>query len=178
MIKRLKRIFSSLILVFHLSWCFISAQVAPSGSATGHVIAEIIPVFSAVETSQLNFGRFAPGPEGGKIILTPQSTISVLGSVFKGNGAFNAASFYVTGDADAAYSITLPAGPVVLKHASSAKTLVVEDWVSFPSAGPGTGKLQDGFQTVYVGATLKVGNLHDNPVGIYTGSYNITFDFY
>jgi hypothetical protein len=66
----------------------------------------------------------------------------------------------------------------VLKHTSTAKTLLVEDWVSVPAAGIGTGKLQDGFQTVYVGATLKVGTLHDNPVGVYTGSYNITFDFY
>lgn len=147
-------------------------------SATGRIIAEIIPVFSAAELSQLNFGRFSPGPEGGKIILTPQSTISVQGSVFKGNGASNAASFYIAGDVDAAFSITLPSGPVLLKHTSSAKTMLVEDWASFPSAGLGTGKLQDGFQTVFVGATLKVGTLFDNPVGVYTGSYNITFDFY
>ena len=176
--KRLKIIFFSLIFILHITGNLVNAQVIPSGSATGHVFAEIIPVFSATETSQLNFGRFSPGPEGGRIILTPQSTVSVLGSVFKGNGAFNAASFYVSGDADAAYSITLPASPVVLKHTSSAKTMLIEDWVSMPAAGIGTGKLQDGFQTVYVGATLKVGTLHDNPVGIYTGSYNITFDFY
>jgi hypothetical protein len=37
--------------------------------------------------------------------------------------------------------------------------------------------LQNGFQIVYVGATLKVGTLIDNPVGIYTGVYTITFDF-
>ncbi len=176
--QRRKIIIFCLFFSLYLTGNHLYAQVTPPGSATGHVIAEIIPVFSAVETSQLNFGRFSPGPEGGKIILTPQSTISVQGSIFKGSGSYNAASFYVTGDADGAYSITLPSGPVVLKHTSSAKTMLVEDWVSFPSAGPGTGKLQDGFQTVYVGATLKVGNLHDNPVGIYTGSYNITFDFY
>jgi len=28
-----------------------------------------------------------------------------------------------------------------------------------------------------VGATLKVGTLTDNPAGIYTGTYTITFDF-
>jgi hypothetical protein len=39
----------------------ISAQVTPSNSATGQIIAEIVPVFSAHETSQLNFGRFSPG---------------------------------------------------------------------------------------------------------------------
>jgi len=37
--------------------------------------------------------------------------------------------------------------------------------------------LENGAQTVYVGATLKVGSLIDNPVGIYTGTYTITFDF-
>jgi len=38
--------------------------------------------------------------------------------------------------------------------------------------------LQGGFQTVLVGATLKIGTLNDNPVGVYTGTYTITFDFY
>jgi len=153
------------------------AQVTPPASATGHVLAEIIPVFSASETTQLNFGRFAPGPQGGEIVLTPESTISVLGSVFKGTGTHNAASFYVSGDVDAAYSITLPANPVTLTHTGNAKTMVVDDWVSIPSTGLGAGMLQEGFQEVYVGATLKVGTLKDNPVGIYTGSYIITFDF-
>lgn len=175
---RLKILFFSLLLVFDITGRNLNAQVTPPGSATGHVIAEIIPIFSATETSQLNFGRFSPGPEGGKIILTPQGTVSLLGSIFKGPGTINAASFYVTGDADAAYSITLPSGPVILKHTSDAKTMIIDDWVSVPAAGIGTGKLQDGFQTVFVGATLKVGSIKDNPVGVYTGSYNITFDFY
>lgn len=175
---RLKILFFSLLLLFDITGRNLNAQVTPPGSATGHVIAEIIPIFSATETSQLNFGRFSPGPEGGKIILTPQGTVSLLGSIFKGPGTINAASFYVTGDADAAYSITLPSGPVILKHTSDAKTMIIDDWVSVPAAGIGTGKLQDGFQTVFVGATLKVGSIKDNPVGVYTGSYNITFDFY
>lgn len=175
---RLKFLFFSLLLLFDTAGRNMIAQVTPPGSASGHVIAEIIPIFSATETSQLNFGRFSPGPEGGKIILTPQGTVSLVGSIFKGPGTINPASFNVTGDADAVYSITLPSGPVILKHSSDAKTMIVEDWVSVPAAGIGTGKLQDGFQTVFVGATLKVGSLKDNPVGIYTGSYNITFDFY
>lgn len=178
MIKRPRILFTSLTFILCLLWNNIMAQVTPPVSATGHVIAEIIPVFSASETSQLNFGRFAPGPEGGKIILTPQNTISVLGTVYKGPGSFNAASFYISGDADAAYSISLPRDPVVLKHTTDAKTMLIENWMSTPSQGIGTGMLKDGFQVVYVGATLKVGTLNDNPVGIYTGLYNITFDFY
>ncbi len=173
---RLVKIFISLAILSSLV-IKIHAQVSSPVSATGHVLAEIIPVFSASETSQLNFGRFSPGPQGGEIILTPGSTISVLGSVFKGPGTANAASFYVTGEVDAAYSITLPSDPIVIRHLSDAKTMQVKDWVSVPSPGIGAGKLQNGFQEVYVGATLEVGTLTDNPVGIYTGSYTITFDF-
>ncbi len=55
--------------------------------------------------------------------------------------------------------------------------MLVENWNSVPAPGIGTGMLQNGYQTVYVGATLKVGSLSDNPVGIYSGSYEITFDF-
>jgi hypothetical protein len=172
--KRLKRLAFSLIFILHVAGIYLNAQPV---SATGHVFAEIIPVFSASETSQLNFGKFSPGPQGGMIILTPQSTISVIGSVFKGIGSHNAASFFVSGDANAAYSISLPTSPVVLTHTSNAKTMFIQDWVSEPGQGIGTGTLQEGFQVIYIGATLKVGTLYDNPVGIYTGTYTVTFDF-
>jgi Domain of unknown function (DUF4402) len=155
----------------------MSAQTYPPVTATGEIFAEIIPVFAASETSQMNFGRFSPGPQGGEIILTPQSTISLLGSIFRGSGSHNAASFYVTGEIDAAYSITLPSGPVILKHVSDAKTMQVYNWESVPEPGTGTGMLQNGYQNVYIGATLKVGTLYDNPVGIYKGSFTVTFDF-
>ena len=174
---RLYRIYNSLLFIFVLNGTGVFAQVTPSASATGHVIAEIIPVFAASETSQLNFGRFSPGPQGGKIILTPQGSISVLGSVFKGPGSHNAASFYVSGDQDAAFSINLPSKPVILNHITSAKTMIVDNWVSVPGTDIGAGMLQGGYQVVQVGATLNVGTLDDNPVGVYTGTYEISFDF-
>jgi hypothetical protein len=175
--NKLKSFFYFFILLLYISGGVANSQTTPPASATGHVLAEIIPIFTASETSQMNFGRFSPGPQGGEIILTPQSTISILGSIYKGPGTQNAASFYVTGDVDAAYTITLPTSPVVLTHMTDAKTMQVKDWVSIPSPGIGAGKLNSGFQVVTVGATLKVGTLFDNPVGIYIGSYTITFDF-
>lgn len=156
----------------------VTAQSPISASVTGHITAEVITTLAAVETSQMNFGRFSPGPQGGELILTPESFVSVLGSVFPGSGTHNAASFYVTGEDGMAFSITLPSTPVVLTHVSSQKTMTVSNWISIPASTPGAGVLQGGFQTVLVGATLKVGTLNDNPVGIYTGSYTITFDFY
>lgn len=171
------RFFFILLFISFIFQNNLNSQVTQPVSATGHVMAEIIPIFSASETSQMNFGRFAPGPEGGEIILTPEGTISVLGSIYAGTGIYNAASFYVSGELDVAFSITLPAGPVTLTHTSSARTMRVMDWMSNPPAGIGTGMLYNGFQVVYVGATLMVGSLADNPVGIYTGTFNITFDF-
>jgi hypothetical protein len=175
--KRINLFFSCFLYLLIFTGGMTHAQVTPPVSAQGHILAEIIPIFTASETSQLDFGKFSPGPQGGEIILTPESTFSVLGSVYKGTGSQNAASFYVTGDADESFTITLPAGPVVLKHISTAKTLSVVDWVSVPAPGIGAGRLKEGFQVVRVGATLKVGTLYDNPIGIYVGSYTITFDF-
>jgi len=88
------------------------AQSASAVSATGHVFAEVIPIFTASETSQLNFGKFSPGLQGGEIVLSPESTVSILGSVYKGTGLHNAASFSISGDVDATFSVTLPATPV------------------------------------------------------------------
>jgi hypothetical protein len=101
----------------------------------------------------------------------------VMGSVFVGTGSHNAGSFYLTGGDDDSFSISLPNSPVILTHLGSSRTMLIENWVSVPSAGIGTGMLQKGFQVVNVGATLKVGTLSDNPIGMYTGSYSITFDF-
>jgi hypothetical protein len=127
--------------------------------------------------SQMDFGRFSPGPEGGEILLTPESTISLIGNIHSGIGNPNAASFYISGSDDASFTITLPQNPVVLTHASGSRTMVIEDWISDPGAGMGAGVLSSGFKVVRVGAKLKVGSPEDNPVGIYAGTYTITFDF-
>lgn len=154
----------------------LQAQGFSNASVTGHVNAEVVSAFSAMETSQMNFGRFSPGPDGGEIILTPQGTISVLGSVARSGGIHNAASFFLSGDINATFSVTLPES-TILTNTADAKTMAIKDWMSIPAPGMATGTLQDGAQTVYVGATLEVGTIADNPIGIYTGSYTITFDF-
>ena len=172
----MKQLFS-IISLFIFAAGLAEAQVSPPAAATGHITAQVITMISAVETSQLNFGRFSPGPQGGELILTPDNAISVLGSVWPGSGVHNAASFYVTGDPGVTYTITLPDEPVQITHLGTARTMTVKDWRSVPEATPGAGLLHDGAQTVYIGATLQVGTLNDNPVVIYTGTYVITFDF-
>jgi hypothetical protein len=174
---RLLKIFFILIGYQLVNHGEISAQTSVPVTAQGQITAEIISMFTAIEKSQMNFGRFSPGDQGGEIVLTPESTVSVLGSVYMGTGSRNAASFSVSGDVDAVFSISLPSVPVVLTHTASARTMQVINWVSNPVPGIGTGRLQNGSQMVYIGATLKVGTVIDNPVGIYSGSYSVTFDF-
>ena len=175
--ERLKKSFFCLIVFLITSGVFLKAQTGNSASVTGHITAEVITVFSATEMSQMNFGRFYPGPEGGEIILSPESTVSVIGSVYKEAGFQTSASFFVSGHTGVSFTVTLPREPVVLKHVSSARTMVISDWVSNTGTGTGAGILQTGAQMVYVGATLKVGTLEDNPVGLYAGTYTVTFDF-
>jgi len=167
----------SLWLLLLVSVTVAEAQPGLSSTVTGHITAEVISTLTAVETSQLNFGKFSPGPQGGSLILNPENTISVMGSVWPGSGTHSAASFYVTGDPGVAYTVSLPSSPVTITHVSSARTMTVEDWTSVPFAEPGAGLLENGSQVVYVGATLRVGTINDNPVGVYTGTYTITFVF-
>lgn len=152
-------------------------QTIKPASADGDIFAEIIPVYSVSEESKMNFGKFSPGPQGGEIILYPGNYVSVLGSVFTGAGLQQAASFYVSGEVDATYSISLPNSPVLITNTTNTQTMIVDNWSSNRSNGVETGLLQNGFQVVNVGATLKVGTLHDNPIGMYKGFYKVTFDF-
>lgn len=153
------------------------SQSAASANAIGHVSAEVIPVFSATEMAEMNFGRFSPGAQGGEIILTPDGSVSVLGSIYKGTGAHNAARFSLSGENNASFTIILPEDPVVLRHVSDARIMTIEKWMSSPGPGNGAGYLQDGSAIVYVGATLRIGPPDETPVGIYTGTYSISFAF-
>lgn len=146
-------------------------------SVTGQVFAEVVEAISAVETSQLNFGRFSPGPQGGKIILSPQGVATTSGTVILSGGIRNPGSFQVSGEENESFSISLPDGPITLKHQNSSKTMSVENWISDPPAGEGTGLLQNGLQVVNLGATLNIGMAAENPPGVYVGSYEVTFDY-
>jgi hypothetical protein len=55
--------------------------------------------------------------------------------------------------------------------------MLVTNFVSYPQSGTGTGVLVNGQQFVYLGATLNVGSMLDNPVGIYSGAFTLTFAY-
>jgi len=152
-------------------------KVHSQNTVTAQAFAEVIAALTATETSQLNFGKFSPEVQGGQIIVSPDGARVASGSVILSGGLANSGIFHLTGAPDATFSIQLPEGPAILTHQNSNKTMLVSDWVSSPQSGTGTGVLVDGQQYVHLGATLNVGSTVDNPVGLYSGTYNLTFAY-
>lgn len=145
-------------------------------SVNGQAYAEVIAALSAYENNQMNFGKFSPETGGGQIVLTPDGIRSAQGSVALGGGTAQAGKFIITGQPDATFTIQLPVGPAILQNSSN-NTMTIDNWVSDPPAGTGTGTLNGGTETVSIGATLNVGSFDENPVGIYTGTYSLTFAY-
>ena len=154
-----------------------SGQVWAQASVTAQAFAEVIEALTATETAQLNFGRFSPGVAGGEVIISPDGVKSAQGSVMLSEGTSSPGRFTITGAPDATFSIQLPEGPVQLLHQNSNQTMTVNEWTSDPLAGNSSGTLNEGFEIISVGASLVVGSIENNPVGIYTGSFSLTFAY-
>ena len=146
-------------------------------SVTAQAYAEVMEALSAAETSQMNFGRFSTLMNGGQVVLSPSGERISQGSVMLNGGFAQPGIFTVTGAPDASFTIQLPQGPALLIHQGSNKTMTVDGWASDPPAGNGNIILQQGQETVSIGATLQVGPIEDNPVGMYTGSFSLTFAY-
>jgi hypothetical protein len=146
-------------------------------SVSAQVFAEVVSSNSAAEVAQLNFGKFSPGISGGKIMVSPRGVITTTGSVATGAGKHNAASFLISSDVAASLIVTLPLEPVILTQLSGSKTMQVIDWISDPPSGTNIVLVEGVPQTVFVGATIVVGDIIDNPQDMYSGTYTITFDY-
>jgi hypothetical protein len=144
---------------------------------TSQIYAEVIEAIAANETEQLNFGKFTPVTSGGAVVISPDGTRSAIGTVALASSDFSPGRFTVTGAPEASFTVQLPGGPIELVHQSSNKVLLVDNWISDPSNGSGTPVLTNGSQIVSIGATLNVGSIEDNPVGIYSGSFQLTFAY-
>lgn len=165
-----------LITAFVLS-LILSGNVWSQASITAQAFAQVIEALTAQENEQLNFGRFSPETNGGNIVISPDGIRSAQGTVILAAGPHNPGRFTVTGAPDAAFTIQLPDGPAVLTHQGSNKTMIVDGWVSDPPSGVEASTLPDGSRIVSIGATLSVGSVDENPVGIYAGTFQLTFSY-
>lgn len=152
----------------------------PDPEINGQVVAELIDVLSAGETSLLNFGRFFIDGEGGGTIAIEASSSMVRTSTGSSihlapGGSPGPAIYDVLGYPNYSVTLTLP-GPSLLTHATNpACHMTVDGWEVYPSR---TVRLDlNGKMTFYLGAVLQVQGLSQNPVGVYTGTYAVTFAY-
>jgi hypothetical protein len=172
----MKTFTSSFLALMLISVCLTSNLRAQS-SVTAHASAEVIQALAATEGSVLNFGRFSPESSGGEIRLSPDGVRSSTGSVALSGGLYNPATFYLSGQPDFSIVVNLPSAPVLLTNVANGKNMTVINWESIPSVGSSIRILSSGALTLNVGATLRVGNIIDNPVGLYSGTYIVTFSY-
>lgn len=143
-----------------------------SDSVNAQASATVVAPVTLVKTADLLFGSvapasFAPGtvtiyPAGGRI-----STNVVLSSMHLGNPA----SFYLTGNPGAGFSINLPSSITLTGPGNSMQL------TTFTSSPASTGSFNaSGNATINVGGTLTIGA--NQAAGVYSGSFSITVDYY
>lgn len=138
-------------------------------SVTGTVYTEIVPLTTAREIGQLNFGRFSPEAGGGSITITYDGSRVANGAVTLLDGPFSQGTFTVSGSENNSLSVILPVTLQLLHHNKSVNTVYLGKWTYNI---PGT---TSGNKLVYVGATIYFSSLEFNPAGFYTGTYQVIF---
>jgi hypothetical protein len=138
-----------------------SFGAAGAGASMGGAIA-------IGEVRNLDFGEVIAGDTPGTVVMSPAGARSFTGGVALGDPvSAGPATFSVTGDPGAGYSILLP-GPLELHNGPHRMTLD-----PFTSDPDGLGLLNgSGIQTLKVGATLNVG-ANQTP-GMYTRVFHVT----
>ena len=144
-----------------------------AANATSNASATVMTPISISNTAALRFGKFS-ALTGGTVVVSAAGARSATGAVvLSSTDAGGAASFAVSGDANATYAITLPNSATLTHSVDNTKTMAVGTFTSNPS---GTGTLSaGGAETLTVGATLTVGNAQTT--GSYTGTFDVSVEY-
>ena len=150
------------------------SQAASAGASAGGTVVTPIAIS---KTQDLQFGKFIAGTGGTLTVApgdavnhVPASTGNVTTNATFANGS-SPASFTVTGDSGAAYSITLPSTATLTKPVTL-ETMTVGSIVSDAGATP---TITGGSVVVSVGGTVTVAS--GQVPGVYAGSFNVTVDY-
>jgi len=145
------------------------AQTATA--ATGNASAVLVSPISITESTALNFGSISNGLTAGSsnVVVSATGAATTYGASLAKVGATDTRGiFSVSGGANLAYTVTLPASTTITDGVT---TMTVGTFTT--SSLSGTSTLSGaGTDTYYVGATLTVSNT--NNAGTYSGTYTIT----
>jgi hypothetical protein len=144
----------------------------PAATVSFSLRGRIMAALRARESQAMSFGRLVSPQADSLVRLEPGGGLTPAGGeplLVLGNQA-SPGAFELTGEPDAGFSITLPAGATLRGPQG---TMELDDFRSdLPS---GRGSLEGGSATVRVGATLRVKGRQ--PVGLYRGTYLVTFSY-
>lgn len=141
----------------------LATMQVQAASTTGNATQTVIAAIAISNVSDLAFGT-APAGDAAKVVAPGASENAE-------NGSFN-----VTGQANTAYTISLPAdGTVIMTTGGGGanETIAVDSFTSFPAAGANGLLNGSGAQTLFVGATRAALGAAQ-VAGNYTTTYTVT----
>jgi hypothetical protein len=145
-----------------------------AATTTASASATVIVPIAIAKATDLSFGKFASGASAGSVTIKTDGTRTVS-NVTAAGGTLSAASFNITGEPNATYTIDTTATSTNLTSGVNNLGLALVSDFSAGGASSGTqatGTLSGtGAQTLYVGGTLTVGA--NQPNGSYSGSVSV-----
>ena len=121
------------------------------------------------------FGAFFQGISGGTVILFPDGSRTVTGSLVQANLGypFSPAIFEV--DANVGTMVSIMNGPDVTLTGSNGGTISLHIGAASTGSSFITSVASPSRTQVRIGGTLTVGNKLANPSGDYSGTFSVTF---
>jgi hypothetical protein len=143
---------------------------ADAATATFNANARIIPAILITNTADLEFADVIPDAVSAETVVIDTAGGRTCSGALLCSGTAGAASFDVTGAANATYAITLPGASNIM---SGGDSMTVS---GFTDSAGGVGTLSAvGTDSFTVGGTLSVGAAQ--PVGTYTGNFIMTVNY-
>ena len=123
----------------------------------------------------LNFGAFVQGNSGGSVIIYPNGSRSVTGTVIQANLGFSFSPAIFEIDAEPGTLVTISNGPDVNLTGSNGGSMVLHVGAASINSPFIISSTPPSRTLLTIGGTLTVGNPIANPPGLYNGTFSVTF---
>jgi len=145
--------------------CSVKAQPPPPKPITIYVNP----------TQGLIFGAFFQGASGGTVIVNPDGSRAVTGSLVLANLGFLYSPAIFEVDANAGTAVSIMNGPDITLTGSNGGTISLHIGAASTGASFVTTVIPPSRTQVRIGGTLTVGTALANPSGNYSGTFAVTF---
>lgn len=184
--RPLQRLFRAVcaVLAFTLATLSANPAKAQAVAATGTGTATVVSPLSLVANQAMNFGRIAPAPTAGTVLLNPDTLACTVTGAIARVGTCQPAEFSGMGVRRMLVRITLPTS-ITLTRVGGGATMAVNAITLDPTpdlvqVGNGNNRRweiqpNDGIFDFRVGGTLNVGA--NQLGGVYTGTFVVTVQY-